>query len=62
MFSQVREAVPTEKILVLRKNDWLRGGGAERKTWGVGSQERVVVRARTPELDGLGSAPNSVTS
>lgn len=59
--SQVREAVPTEKILVLRENDWLRGGGTKRKTW-VGRQERVVVRAGTPELDSLSSAPGSVTS
>lgn len=59
--SQVREAVPTEKILVLRENDWLRGGGTKRKTW-VGRQERAVVRAGTPELDGLGSAPGSVIS
>lgn len=40
MFPQVREAVPTEKILC-SENDWLRGGGTKRKTW-VGRQERVV--------------------
>ena len=56
--SQVREAVPTKKILVLRENDWLGGGGprgrpgrGERREWWLEPRlQSWPARARLPAL------------
>ena len=56
--SQVREAVLTKKILVLRENDWLGGGGprgrpgrGDRREWWLEPRlQSWTARARLPVL------------
>lgn len=60
----MREAVPAQKHRVPGGSDWraggVRGRGTKREAC-QGRQESIVVSVQTPELDGLGSAPNSAT-